>query len=103
MVQDGWNLVGKSALCLVYQLYDPRDNDSVEIFSALALSFHEAGDPGLFLLPITPPSTSSISGCSQKGHIQPCSVLRGQASGGDSAMIQCCLGQGDEFNSRVQR
>lgn len=70
------------------QLYDPRDNNNVEIFVALCLSFPEAGNPGLFLLLITLPLICSVSGCSQKGHVQLCSKLYG----GDSVMTQWEVG-----------
>lgn len=75
------------------QLYDPRDNNNVEIFVALCLSFPEAGNPGLFLLLITLPLICSVSGCSQKGHVQLCSKLYG----GDSVMTQWEVGLGVSF------
>lgn len=67
----------KYTLYLVYHLHDPRDNNNIEVFFTLASSFHEVGNPGLFLLPITPLHTYSISGCSQKGQVQFCSKFYG--------------------------
>lgn len=87
------------ALCLVYQLHDPRDNN-VEISFALALSFHKAANPGL-LPPITPsPPTPYLA--AHREDTAMLWVLWGQASGHDSAMTWCCLGLCGESNSQVQ-